>query len=230
MKDNKTILVVAAHPDDEVLGCGGSIARFAKEGHEVHILIMADGESSRVSDISLIAPELLDARNESAKRACKVLGCSSVTVLNLPDNRLDGLERLDIVKLIEVFIDKYLPSTVFTHYGGDVNIDHRIVHDAVITACRPQPNCPVKELLFFEIPSSTEWRPQSSVECFFPNYFVDISSTLSVKIEALRAYESELRVFPHPRSIKAIEALIRWRGATVGVNAAEGFIIGRIIV
>ena len=224
------IAVIAAHPDDEVLGCGGTIARFAKEGHSVHILLMADGESSRVGAEQSIEPNLLTARNAAAKTACRILGCASVEILNLPDNRLDGLNRLDIIKQIEVFIERYHPSTVFTHHAGDVNVDHCIVHDAVIAACRPQPNHPVKELLFFEIPSSTEWRPPGSAEAFNPNFFVDISTTFDTKIEALHAYETELRAFPHPRSLKAVEVLAQWRGATVGVEAAEAYVIGRKII
>lgn len=224
------IAVIAAHPDDEVLGCGGTIARLANEGYKVHILLMADGESSRESAGQPIDHGLLSARNAEAKNACKILGCSSVKSLNLPDNRLDRLERLDIVKQIEQFVERYQPSTVFTHHIGDVNIDHRIVHDAVIAACRPQPDHPVKELLFFEIPSSTEWRPPGSAVTFAPSVFFNVSGTLDLKLKALQVYERELRTFPHARSLKAVEALARWRGATVGVEAAEGFVLGRKLV
>lgn len=230
MHNNQTILVVAAHPDDEVLGCGGSVSRYAEEGYDVHLLIMADGESSRADEGGLIALELLTARKIAAKKACKILGCSSVTILNLPDNRLDSLDRLDIIKKIESFISKYQPITVFTHHVGDVNIDHRIVHDAVVTACRSQPVHPVRELLFFEVPSSTEWCPTGSMEIFHPNVYIEISRTMQKKKDALNAYNSEIRPFPHPRSFEAIEALAKWRGATVGVNAAEAFVLGRKVV
>jgi LmbE family N-acetylglucosaminyl deacetylase len=134
------------------------------------------------------------------------------------------------VKHIEGFVERYRPSLLLTHHCGDVNIDHRVVHDAVISACRPQPGYPVKELLFFEVPSSTEWRPAGSANAFCPNYFVDISMTLPKKLEALNAYAPELRPFPHPRSLKAVTALAHWRGATVGVEAAEAFILGRKLV
>jgi LmbE family N-acetylglucosaminyl deacetylase len=117
-----------------------------------------------------------------------------------------------------------------THHAGDVNIDHRIVHDAVIAACRPQPLYPVTELLFFEIASSTEWRPPGSGLMFNPNYFIDISAHVEVKMKALEAYRDELRQFPHPRSVRAVETLARWRGSTVGIEAAEAFILGRKIV
>jgi len=225
------ILAVAAHPDDEVLGCGGTLARMAGEGREVHILLMADGETSRIGDQTRAADtDRLAARKAAALSACKILGCSSVEVLGLPDNRMDGLELLDVVKHIEAFVQRYQPFSVLTHHAGDVNIDHRVVHDAVITACRPQPGHSVKELLFFEVPSSTEWRPPDSAKSFSPNWFVDISATLETKLSALHAYQTELRAFPHPRSLRAVEALARWRGATVGVEAAEAFMLGRNII
>lgn len=225
------VAVIAAHPDDEVLGCGGTIARMSREGHAVHILLLADGESSRNSEISNSnTTTLLAARNAAAENACKILGCASLDILSLPDNRLDGMVLLDVVKNIESFLDKHRPTMVLTHHSGDVNIDHQVVHNAVITACRPQPDCSVKELLFFEVPSSTEWRPCGSAEPFNPNWFVDISSTVKIKLEALQAYNNELREYPHPRSTKAIEALIQWRGASIGVVAAEAFILGRKLV
>jgi len=194
----------------------------------VHILLIADGETSRVSDPGRVsAAGSLAARNAGAEAACKILGCGSVEMLGLPDNRLDGMELLDVVKQIETVVQRYRPSTVFTHHAGDVNVDHRVVHDAVVTACRPQPGHPVRELLFFEVPSSTEWRPPGSAEPFNPNWFVDISATLATKLQALHAYEAELRAFPHPRSLKAVAALAQWRGATAGMEAAEAFVLGR---
>lgn len=225
-----SILIVAAHPDDEVLGCGGTVARFAGEGRSVHILLLADGEGSRAPRRGQPEGGVVAARNAAAQSACKIMGCASVDSLALPDNRLDGLELLDVVKKIEIFVDRYRPQTVLTHHAGDVNVDHRIVHDAVLAACRPQPGHSVQEMLFFEVPSSTEWSPPGSAAPFLPNYFVDISATLKIKLAALEAYEGELRKFPHPRSLKAIEALARWRGATVGVEAAEAFILGRKLI
>lgn len=225
----EAVVVVAAHPDDEVLGCGGTIACLARQGRPVHVLLLADGETSRTGTDHR-ARNMVDIRNSSALAAAEVLGCRSVQVVGLPDNRLDGLDLLEVVRHIETFIRQHEPTTVFTHHAGDVNIDHRIVHDAVIAACRPQPGHPVKELLFFEVASSTEWRPPGSGEPFLPNWFVDISSTLHLKLDALRIYGSELRPFPHPRSIEAVEASARWRGATVGVHAAEAFFLGRKII
>lgn len=225
------ILIIAAHPDDEVLGCGGTIARLTGEGHFVHVLLMADGEGSRESGKGQHGNDsLVSARNTAAETACKIMGCVSVDNLMLPDNRLDGLELLDVVKKIEAFVNQYKPSTVFTHHAGDVNVDHRIAHEAVLAACRPQPGHSVQEMLFFEVPSSTEWSPPGSAAPFLPNYFVDISSALKTKVKALEAYANEMREFPHPRSLRAIEALARWRGATVGVEAAEAFMLGRKLV
>ncbi len=225
------VLVVAAHPDDEVLGCGGTIARLAAAGRAVHVLLLADGENSRSAvDRSGVATGAVAARNAAAKQACRILGCTSVESLALPDNRMDGLVLLDVAKEIEARIARHAPTTLLTHHGGDVNVDHRVAHQAVIVACRPVPGHSVRELLFFEVPSSTEWRPPGSADSFAPNYFVDVSVTLDRKMMALDAYASELRDFPHPRSRPAIETLARWRGATVGVAAAEAFVLGRKII
>lgn len=224
-----SVLVVAAHPDDEVLGCGGTLARLSSDGHAVHVLLLADGESSR-SGAAPASGKLIEVRNAAASEACRILGCASVTIEQLPDNKLDTVALLDIVKLIERSISDVQPGIVFTHHSGDVNVDHRMAHDAVLAACRPQPGHPVKELYFFEVPSSTEWRPPGSAEPFLPNRFVDISQTLSAKLAALGAYAAELRSFPHPRSIEGVTALARWRGATVGVAAAEAFVVGRQIL
>ena len=221
---NGTVVIFAAHPDDDILGCGGTIAKLTQEGLKVHVVFLADGESSRdeIADID----NLILQRKQNAKNALKILGCDSIEFINFPDNRLDSLDLLDVVKRIEGFIDVYKPYTVITHYKHDLNIDHQITHNAVVTACRPQPGYCVKELLFFEVPSSTEWNLSNA---FMPNYYVDISSTLSLKIEALNEYKNEMKSFPHPRSIKAIESLSYYRGASSGCGAAEAFIIGRKI-
>lgn len=223
---NDPVLVVAAHPDDEVLGCGGTIARLAEEGRRVHVLLMADGETSRGAHA---AASRIDRRNAAAEASAAILGVSSLEILGMPDNRLDSVDLLDIVQKVESAILRHRAAMVFTHHSGDVNIDHRVVHDAVIAATRPQPGCSVRELLFFEVASSSEWRPPSSAAPFVPNWFVDVSSTLARKMRALEAYAAELRGYPHPRSLRAVEALASWRGATVGVAAAEAFILGRRI-
>jgi LmbE family N-acetylglucosaminyl deacetylase len=226
----KTALVVAAHPDDEVLGCGGTMAKLAADGWHVHVLIMAEGITSRDATRNRAgkAKELTKLA-KSAHAANKVLGAASVTLRDFPDNRMDGVEMLDVVKVVEEWIKKYKPQLVFTHNASDINIDHQVVHDAVVTACRPLPAASVKQLLFFEVASSTEWRPHASRAPFAPAVYFDIAAQLPKKLKALQAYASEMREFPHPRSLKAMEALAVWRGASCGCGAAEAFAIGYII-
>jgi len=221
----KRVLVVGAHADDEVLGCGGTMARLAAEGADVHVLLLADGETSR--DGARLQEQ--EARKAAAADAARILGCKSTISHDFPDNRLDSVDLLDIVKVIELRLAELQPDTVFAHHNGDVNIDHRRVHEAVLAACRPQPGHSVKQLLFYEVASSTEWRPAGSGVPFVPNTFFDISSTLIKKQAALNAYAAEMRDFPHARSIEAVAALAHWRGATVGVGAAEAFVLGRCI-
>jgi len=227
MSEKASVLVVAAHPDDEVLGCGGTIARHRKQGDVVSILIMADGVGSRAenAESSTAASE----RQQCARRANTILGVDDLTLLSYPDNRMDSVALLDIVQDIEREMERSKPSIVYTHHAGDVNIDHRRVHDAVIAACRPLSVCSVRQLLFFETPSSTEWSSPASRPIFAPNWFVDISNDLVLKLEALAAYGPELRDFPHPRSLAAVEYLARWRGASAGLAAAEAFELGRLI-
>ena len=228
---SSTVVVVAAHPDDEVLGCGGTISRLANEGRAVHVLFMADGETSRaLSPGSEARDHRIAMRSLAAEEAGKVMGCASVECLGLPDNRMDGLEMLEVIQRIEAYLLRHRPLTVLTHHSGDLNIDHQITHRAVVTACRPQPGQCVKELLFFEVPSSTEWQSPGSAQFFAPNWFVDIGLTMPKKLDALRIYASELRAFPHPRSIEAVVALAAWRGSTVGAVAAEAFVLGRKLI
>jgi N-acetylglucosamine malate deacetylase 1 len=225
------VVVVAAHADDEVLGCGGTLALMARLGRPVHVLLVADGENSRSTTATeQVDPAKLAARQTAAQRAAQILGCKSVEQLGLPDNRLDTVALLDLVQHVERFISKHRPTTVLTHHAGDVNIDHRIMQDAVIAACRPQPGHSVEELLFFEVPSSTEWRPPDSGLSFNPTWFVDITDTLATKLAALDVYREEMRLFPHARSVEGVQALARWRGVTVGVEAAEAFVLGRKII
>ena len=227
----KKILVVAAHPDDEVLGCGGTIAAHARSGDEVHVVIMAEGVTSRSQqrDTEMHRREL-GSLADVARKANALLGVTSVTLHSLPDNRMDSLDRLDVIKLVEGEVERVSPEVVYTHHAGDLNIDHRIVHESVLTACRPQPGRPVKTLLFFEVPSSTEWMPGTSAPFFAPNWFVDISECLEVKLKALECYQTEMHSWPHARSLEALEHLARWRGASIGMEAAEAFVLGRNMI
>lgn len=222
----KSILIIAAHPDDEVLGCGGTIAKLADQGAVIHVAFLADGVFSRVDDVGVQQAELA-ARRAAAQTACDILGVKSIFFGDFPDNRMDTVALLDIIREVEKLIGLRRPDTVFTHHSGDLNVDHRRVHEAVATACRPQHGHPVKALLCFEVPSSTEWQLSDSAPAFMPNWFVDISETLDRKLAALDAYAAELRAWPHPRSRQGVEHLARWRGATAGVEAAEAFVLGR---
>jgi LmbE family N-acetylglucosaminyl deacetylase len=224
----KSALVIAAHPDDEVLGCGGTIARLASEGWAVHVLIVAEGATSRDDSRNrgARAGELSELA-QAAQAANAILGAASVVLGDLPDNRMDSVDLLDIVKTVEQAVARHRPSRVFTHHAGDLNIDHRLLHDAVLTACRPLPGSVVEELLFFEVASSTEWTPAASGPSFAPTVFYDISGHLDRKLAALEAYASEMRPFPHARSVTALAALARWRGASCGFEAAEAFALGR---
>jgi LmbE family N-acetylglucosaminyl deacetylase len=222
------ILVIAAHPDGEVLGCGGTIAKLAGQGAQVHIAFLADGVGARALDAASSQAEL-SVRRQAAQAAYRILGAQSVHFDDLPDNRLDSVPLLEITQRVEAMIAQHRPTTVFTHHAGDLNIDHQRVHQAVITACRPQRSHPVQTILCFEVPSSTEWQPPGSGIVFAPNWFVDISATLEQKLAALDAYAEELRDWPHPRSRQGVEHLAHWRGATVGCDAAEAFVLSRYL-
>jgi LmbE family N-acetylglucosaminyl deacetylase len=220
--------VVAAHPDDEVLGCGGTVARLTAQGCEVVTVIAAEGSTARQTtrDPESAVGELSHLRNVSI-RAGEALGCSDVRHLGFPDNRMDGLNLLDVVKVVEAVIDDVNPELVVTHWGGDLNVDHQTVQQAVVTACRPLPGASVRALLECETASATEWTPRTGA--FAPNFFVDITETLGAKIDALRQYHGEMRDFPHARSYQALEALAHLRGSQVGVRAAEAFVVRRMV-
>ena len=224
----KQVLVIVAHPDDEVIGCGASISKWTSAGISVHVLIMAEGSTSRDSNAPEVnnSPALLA---KSAQRAGKIIGASSVKLLGFPDNRMDSLDRLVVIKEIEKAIKLLKPDTVVTHHAGDVNIDHRIVHESVVTACRPQPGNCVKRLLAFEVLSSTEWQPTGSNIAFQPNWFENVVETFDYKIKALEFYQSEMREWPHPRSLNNIKNLAQCRGSMIGCEFAEGFMLLRVI-
>lgn len=227
----KKILVFAAHPDDEVLGCGATIARHSKSGDEVHVVILAEGVTSRDEKRNREQRRLeLSGLNKAASAAKDILGVSSLNIHDFPDNRMDSVDLLDIIKVIELHLERIKPEIVYTHHAGDVNIDHQRVHQAVVTACRPQPMQSVKTILFFEVPSSTESQTTGSALPFVPNWFVDISATLDAKLKALQVYSSEMRPWPHSRSMETVEHLARWRGGSTGVEAAEAFVVGRHLV
>ena len=214
------ILIVAAHPDDEVLGVGGTASRHAKDGDTVETIILSEGITSR-NDAG--SHEKLPELQASAKAAAKALGVNPPIILGLPDNRLDSLELLDIIKPIEDVIKRFSPNTVYTHHAGDLNIDHRITNSAVLTACRPTPESSVCRIYAFETVSSTEWMFGQNSQKFVPQRYVDITQTIDAKLSALACYNSEMRQFPHARSIETIESLAKLRGSQVGFLNAEAF-------
>lgn len=221
MKGN--VLVIAAHPDDEVLGCGGTVCRLTQQGCDLFIAILGEGITSRFTSISHATKQMLNRLHTESHKVADKLGATDLIMLGLPDNRFDTEPLLDIVKRIEELVKRVRPSVVFTHHGGDLNIDHAITFRAVLTVVRPLPECPVKELYAFEIPSSTEWAFVQTGHIFKPDFFVDIGTTLKDKIAALRLYSSEIKEFPHPRSERIVQAMAERRGSTIGVKAAEAF-------
>ena len=212
------VLVIAPHALDEVLGCGGVIARYTAKGRLVHTLVLCgDGVG-------------LDARRrEAAVSAAALLGSQSPRFAGFPENRSDTVPIGEVVGVIEKTISELRPSTVYVSHGGNLNIDHQTAFRATATALRPMPESSVIELFAYEIASSTDWAPAGFGETFLPTCFVDVSQTLARKLEALQIYEFDMRPEPHARSIKALESLARTRGATVGMMAAEAFVISRIL-
>jgi len=221
MKKGK-ILIIAAHPDDEVLGCGGTICKL-KDTNDINVLFMTDGVSARGKNKKEIIKR---------KKACinlfKYLNLPRPIFFNFPDNEMDKISLLKITKKIEGKIKIYKPDTIFTHYSYCLNIDHRLTYEAVITACRPINKLSVKKILSFEIPSSTDWALFKGKN-FQPNYYIDISRYLKKKIDLIKFYKEELRNYPHSRSIKSIISLANVRGVSCGVKHAEGFYLNRFI-
>ena len=220
----KMVLVVAAHADDEALGCGGTISRHVAEGDKVNVIFMADGVGAR----NLNRADEFKKRENSKNLALQILGVSSSKSLNFPDNRMDSLPLLDIVQPLEKLIGEIQPCTIYTHHYGDLNADHRLTYQAVMTVCRPQPGSTVREILTFEVMSSTDWAGPGQ-RAFEPNTFVDISDHWLKKSQALEAYSMEMRLTPHSRSIEHLDVLSRHRGASVGIERAEGFELIRLL-
>jgi LmbE family N-acetylglucosaminyl deacetylase len=218
-----SILVVAAHPDDEILGCGGTMARLAREGHEVRIAILAEGMSSRYAHREDADPRQLQHLHARAQQAADKVGAKEVVLCKLPDNRLDTVPLLEVVKLVEELVARFRPEVIYTHHPGDLNVDHGVVHRAVLTATRPVPGQCVRDIYAFEVPSSTEWAFQRLEPSFRPSVFVDITETLETKIEALACYDTETRKFPHPRSAEVLRAIATRWGSVAGLPAVEAF-------
>jgi|TARA_Y100000758_G_scaffold298533_1_gene259883 LmbE family N-acetylglucosaminyl deacetylase len=216
------ILIVAAHPDDEVLGCGGTMARYA-EDHEVHVLILGEGLTSRLDDRERTEVEPLEQLRADGTKASQLLGVSSIEFGGLPDNQFDQVPLLQIIKILESKIRTVQPGAIYTHHSGDLNVDHGLTCRAVLTATRPGIGHPVQDVFSCEIRSSTEWAFQQVTPIFRPNVFVDISATIGAKIKAMECYVTESRPSPHPRSPESLRAIAKYWGSVIGCEYAEAF-------
>ena len=224
---SKVVLIVVAHPDDEVLGCFGTVARLIKEGYEAYTLILGEGKTSRdESRIVENKKDELEILNQEIIEANKIIGIKKVFIETFPDNRFDSVDLLDIIKAISKVKEEINPDIVFTHYEHDLNIDHQITYKAVITATRPMVDECVKEIYSFEILSSTEWNYPLS---FSPDTYFDISDTIDLKLDAMKKYDSELCNYPHPRSLEGIELNAKYQGMRVGKEYVESFKVIRNI-
>ena len=226
------ILVVCAHPDDETIGMGGTLKKLSKD-HNVSVLFVSEGITARRKSGYVTIPQYdvshdemkkmqneIDVRKKHAKKALSHLGVKKMRFLDLPNQELDQIPLLKITKEIEYEISKSKANVIFTHHFNDLNLDHRIVYDATITAARPIPNSTISSIISFEIPASTDWKKPYQ---FNPNFYINITSELKSKVKALEAYHYEIRKPPHPRSKLMTEAIAQRWGSLSGYNAAEAF-------
>lgn len=223
------ILVIAAHPDDEILGVGATVVKHIQNGDECNALILGEGMTSRYNNRDVANFGMVRELHKNTFNAAEIIGFKEVFLESLPDNRFDSVDLLDIIKIVEKYLEKLQPDIIYTHHGGDLNIDHRKTYEAVLTATRPiDKNEYSKEIYCFETVSSTEWNFEYA-NCFRPNYFVDITEFLEIKLKAMECYESELKQFPHPRSMNNLKASAEKWGSVIGVKCAEAFEVVRII-
>ncbi len=218
------VLVVATHPDDEVLGCGGVMSRHRAEGDEVHVLVVSRGVPE------IFPPEVIEGTRQELRAAHSVLGVESVSFLDFPAPRLDIIPGHELADAIGTAIRSMNTNVIYLPHRGDIHADHRAVYYATLVACRPVGGCPARKLLSYETLSETEWASPSGEAAFVPTVFVDISSHLERKLEAMACYRSQLKDPPHSRSLAGIRALAALRGATVGFSAAEAFMLVREII
>ncbi len=218
------VLAVAAHPDDELLGLGATLAKHAAAGDDVWAVVVSEGASSRYE---AGADHALQA---AGRRAASVLGLQEIRFLGLPDQRLDTVPLIEVTQRLEREIEDLRPDVLYTHHWGDMNRDHRIVSEAVMVAVRPIGDQYPHTVLLFETPSSTEWAPPDPTSAFVPNYFVDVGTTIETKLRAMECYESELRDAPHPRSLDALRARAKYWGQIVTREYAEAFVLARRVV
>jgi LmbE family N-acetylglucosaminyl deacetylase len=230
---NKKILLVVAHPDDEVLGPGATMHRLIKDyGCVVRAVILGEGITSRSDTRNLEEwHEQLKVHKANIETARRYIGYESVGVYDFPDNRFDSIALLDIIKVIETEKAEFNPDFIFTHHGGDVNVDHQKTFEAVITATRPMAHEKTSSIITFETMSGTEWRASSDPKQFIPNLFFEVSEqALVAKIKAMESYEFERRPYPHPRSPEALRIRAQMWGVANGLAFAEAFQIIRSVI
>lgn len=215
------VLVVAAHPDDEILGVGGTVAAHVDRGDEVTLAVMCEGVSIRYD------AERHDEVVRQAHQAASILGVTDLVLKNLPDQRLDTIPLGEVIGEVEELVRGRRPETVYTHFGGDINRDHQIIAEAVLVATRPYAAPSVREILMFETPSSTEWGSSQLLPAFDPSVFVDVSAVIDRKIDAFLCYSAEVVEYPHPRSDKALRARAQFWGNRVNRDMAEAFTVVR---
>lgn len=223
----KNVLIVAAHPDDEIIGVGATAARHVEEGDCVKCVILGQGEASRWKN-QQVPKELLAHLHTNTMEAAKIIGFNDVIFADFPDNRFDSIDLLDIIKFVDSIITKFKPDIVYTHHAGDLNIDHQITYKAVLTASRPLPGNSISKIFTFSTLSSTEWT-FSPVQQFCPTVFVNIEKQYHKKKSAIEKYDTELRPYPHPRSLKGIQLQSQLWGCMVGIQYAEAFMLIREI-
>lgn len=226
------VLVIAAHPDDEVYGVGGTMVKHAQNGDEVYVCMLTEGVTTQYCNIKdkIQLSNLIEQKKNESLKAARILGIKEIFFFNLPDMKLDTIAHSEINQPIEECIANLLPEIVYTHHWGDVNKDHRLAFESTMVAVRPALKNPIKKVLIYETPSSSEWNVPILTNQFLPNVFVDISDVLDIKIQAMKAYKSELRPFPHPRSIEAVTTYAKKRGLEVGKKVVECFMLIREIV
>lgn len=230
---NKRIMLVVAHPDDELLGLGATMHRLIHQAKCItHVVILGEGITSRSDqrDVEQWKKEL-EIHRKNIHQAQAAIGYHSVSIYDFPDNRFDTVALLDIIKVVEKEKAAFRPDVIFTHHGGDVNIDHQRTFEAVLTACRPMAHEKVKTIITFETPSGTEWRLPSDPRHFLPNLFFSVNAEdVEAKIKGMESYEFERRPYPHPRSPEALRIQAQRWGVAIGCDYAEAFCVVRNLV
>lgn len=224
-----SVLVVAAHPDDEVLGLGGTISKLAADGAKIHLLILTDGSSAQYRNDPKLE-EILKEKERETQACAEILGIETVDYGGFPDMKLDTVPHILLNQCIERAVEAYRPEIVFTHFWGDVNRDHQCAFSSTMVAVRPAAEQCVKQVFCYRTPSSTEWNVQTAQTAFMATCFTDISLFQKKKAEAIACYAKELREYPHPRSLKAIEIADMAMGVNVGAEYAEAFVVARMFL